>query len=217
MGVEVMLLLLERISIENTVVALGFAERPANWCEDDEGELPCWVTRILMVIREATDVDEERIQIDPNRLVKTLGAMGDDFRRRHEWRWYFHLTIGLGEMLSFLPAAATESGEPERRFLPLIAEQVGIGYASPAFAGDRFTFKLGLFGSGLLYRIAMDSEESDAVMFGGFVALDLYELLEIYVAPMALFYPPGSDTDLPPSFAVAAGLSVPLGDYLSEL
>lgn len=215
--VEVMLLLLEQIPVDQIVVSLGISARAEAWCDEDETSLPCWVSRILLALREATDVDEQRVGIDSNRLVKTLGALGDDFRRRNEWRWYFHLTIGLGEMLSFLPPALSGTGRTERRFVPLMAEQIGIGYASPSFWNDSLGVRFGVFGSGFLYRIVLDSQESDALMFGGFLAVDLYEMLEVYVAPMMLLYPPDMGGNLEPSFAIAAGVQVPLGDYLSQL
>ncbi len=54
-------------------------------------------------------------------------------------------------------------------------------------------------------------------MFGAFAAFDVYELLEIYIAPMVLLYPPDGEDTPDPSFGVAAGVQIPLGDYLSEL
>jgi hypothetical protein len=42
--------------------------------------------RIIGVLREVTDVQDMRVTVDSNRLVRTLGALGDYFRRRREWR-----------------------------------------------------------------------------------------------------------------------------------
>jgi hypothetical protein len=217
MAIEAMLMLLEQIPIERVVVALGLAERPEPWCERDEGSLACWAERVVIVLREVTEVSEERVAIDGNRLVETLGAMGEDFRRRQQWRWYFHLTIGLGEMVSFLPADPATGTPRESRLVPFMAEQIGLGYASPTYCDDAVALRFGLFGSGLLYRIVLDSKESEALSVGLFAAADLYGLIELYVAPMVLLYPPGDDDAPPPSFAVGFGAQVPLGDYLARL
>jgi hypothetical protein len=211
--VETMLVMLEHISPEDIVVSLGVAPARARWCDEDERSLACWLQRITAVLREVTDVQDARVTIDSDRLVRTLGALGDDFRRRREWRAYFHLTIGLGEMLTISPQPG---GRFDTRFVPFMAEQIGIGVASPSFARDRLGFRAGLFGSGLLYRLVLDSRESEAFYFGGFAALDLYELLEVFIAPVALVYPPGTSGDSV-GFGITAGASVPLGDYLSRL
>ncbi|MBL8685437.1 MAG: hypothetical protein JNK05_40045 [Myxococcales bacterium] len=213
--IETMLVMLEHITPEDIIVALGVAPARGNWCQENERSLACWLQRIVGVLREVTDVQELRVTVDSNRLVRTLGALGDDFRRRREWRAYFHLTIGLGEMFSITPDGM---GGVTTGFVPLMAEQVGIGVASPSFARDRLGFRAGLFGSGLLYRAVLDSRESDAFFFGGFLALDLYELLEVSLAPSILVYPPGTGPMTQPySFGISAMASVPLGDYLSRL
>lgn len=213
--IETMLVMLEHITPEDIIVALGVAPARGNWCQENERSLACWLQRIVGVLREVTDVQELRVTVDSNRLVRTLGALGDDFRRRREWRAYFHLTIGLGEMFSIVPNGM---GGVTTGFVPLMAEQVGIGVASPSFARDRLAFRAGLFGSGLLYRAVLDSRESDAFFFGGFLALDLYELLEVSLAPSILVYPPGTGPMTQPySFGISAMASVPLGDYLSRL
>jgi hypothetical protein len=212
--VETMLVMLEHISPEDIVVSLGVAPARARWCDEDERGLACWLQRIIAVLREVTDVQDSRVAIDSNRLVRTLGALGDDFRRRREWRPYFHLTIGLGEMLSLTPRTG---GGIDAAFVPVMSEQIGIGVASPSFARDRLGFRAGLFASGVLYRLVLDSQESNAFFFGGFAALDLYELLEVFIAPTALVYPPGEPNAPPVSFGIIAGAQVPLSDYLSRL
>jgi hypothetical protein len=211
--VETMLVMLEHITPEDIVVSLGVAPARGRWCDEDERSLACWLQRITAVLREVTDVQDARVTIDSDRLVRTLGALGDDFRRRREWRAYFHLTIGLGEMLTVTPRTG---GGFDTAFVPLMAEQIGIGVASPSFFRDRLGFRAGVFGSGLLYRLVLDSRESEAFYFGAFAALDLYELLEVFVAPVALVYPPGTPGDSV-GFGVVAGASVPLADYLSRL
>ena len=54
-------------------------------------------------------------------------------------------------------------------------------------------------------------------MFGLFAAADLYELLEIYVAPAILVHPPNGEDSREPSWGLSFGAQVPLGDYLARL
>ncbi|MBL0215381.1 MAG: hypothetical protein IPQ07_16035 [Myxococcales bacterium] len=106
-----------------------------------------------------------------------------------------------------------------RRSVPLISEQIGVGLASPAFFGNRLTFKLAVAGSGLLYRAALDSAESNAIMVHPMLfALDIGDLVEIYVSPaMVMLYPPEQDRPTSLRWAFSAGVSVPLSAYLERL
>ena len=54
-------------------------------------------------------------------------------------------------------------------------------------------------------------------MVSPFVALDVYDLVEIYAAPTVMFYPPIGDQEVGVRFGGMVGLSVPLGDYLQKL
>ena len=105
------------------------------------------------------------------------------------------------------------------RNVPLISEQVGFGWASPAFFGERLTFKIGAAASGLLYRAALDSKESNAIMIHPvFLALDVGDLIEAYVSPaMILVYPPTDDRGTEIRYGFSAGISVPLSAYLEKL
>ena len=203
----------------DVLAALGFRRRFAEACEgENEAGLTCWVVRILSSLREATQVRGSSIQIDGRLFRETLASLGDDFRTRHDWRWYFHLTIGLGQLATFgrTPGADPGLGN-DARLSPFVAEQIGVGIASPAFCGDRCTFRFGAFGSGLLYRAVLDSAESDSMIFGGFVALDLYQLLELFVAPSVLLFPGEGSGFVEAQFGVAFGAQVPLSDYLAQL
>ena len=113
-----------------------------------------------------------------------------------------------------------EAGQPladGMRAQPLISEQIGLGLASPAFFRDRFAFRTGVYASGILFRVALDTQESEALMFGAFAALDLYQLLQVYVSPLLLLYPSEGDSGLRARFGLAVGVQIPLGDYLSAL
>jgi len=210
--------LASEVRARDVLLALGADEDALRACDRDEGGLACWTVRIVQSLREATQVHGARIRIDGAMFRQTLSTLGEDFRARNEWRFYFHLTVGLGELGTFAAPPGAEPGTEDRfRLTPLVAEQIGVGWASPSFAEDRFTFRTGLFGSGILYRAVLDTEESNAMIFGAFAALDIYELLEIYVAPVALLFPGGAEDTAAVRFGVAAGAQVPLGDYLSEL
>ena len=54
-------------------------------------------------------------------------------------------------------------------------------------------------------------------MASPFVAIDLYDLIELYAGPMVLFYPPVGDKDAAVRLGVSAGLTVPLNAYLEKL
>ena len=54
-------------------------------------------------------------------------------------------------------------------------------------------------------------------MVSPFVALDFYDLVEIYAGPMMLFYPPDEGNGAAIRFGASAGLTVPLSAYLEKL
>ena len=207
--------LASRIESRDLLAAMGFDQQRTNACESNPSSLACWMVRIAQALREATQISANGVRVNGDQFRHTLASLGDDFRRRHEWRTYFHLTIGMGQIgVLGAPSASTGDG---LTFAPLVSEQIGIGWASPSFFGERLTFRTGLYGSGLLYRAVLDSAESDSVMFGAFAALDLYELLEVYVAPTLILYPSTSTEEARSRFALSFGAQVPLGDYLSDL
>ncbi|MEM9190849.1 MAG: hypothetical protein AAGF12_16815 [Myxococcota bacterium] len=215
--IGIMFELAAQIREEDVLAALGFNRRVLNACGEQPDSLGCWTVRIVQSLREAMRISNGSISIDGSVFRSTLAGLGDDFRAKHQWRVYFHLTVGLGEMMTFTEAPGEAPGTVDGfRLQPIINEQIGIGVASPSFWGDNFNFRVGAFASGILYRAVLDSAESEAVIFGGFAALDLYQLLEIYIAPSALFFPE-VDEGSPVRFGLAIGAQVPLGDYLSRL
>lgn len=62
-----------------------------------------------------------------------------------------------------------------------------------------------------------DNEESDALMVGLAAAVDVYELLQLYVAPMLLFFPGSDESTAEVRPGLTVGAQVPLGDYLGAL
>ena len=58
---------------------------------------------------------------------------------------------------------------------------------------------------------------SNAVALGGFMAFDIHNYVELFVAPALMLYPPEGERSITPRFAVSAGLQVPLGAYLEKL
>lgn len=212
--------LVAEVEAEDLLLALGYGGREEDACGGNEESLACWVVRIVLSLKEATSYsDEAGIRVDGAILRDTLAALGDDFRSQYRWRPFFHLTIGLGALATFraAPGAGPDAQVDGVLVQPVVAEQIGIGAASPALGGGRFTFKAGAYASGILYRIVFDSEESDAVLFGAFAALDLYELLELYVAPSLLLFPADDANRAAVRFGLSLGVQVPLGDYLSRL
>ncbi len=83
---------------------------------------------------------------------------------------------------------------------------------------DKVDFKLGVFGSGLLYRLVFDTEESDAVFGGVFAAFDLYDTVQLNVSGVRPFFKDREKTVYgDDKFGWSAGIYISLGDYLSEL
>jgi hypothetical protein len=54
-------------------------------------------------------------------------------------------------------------------------------------------------------------------MGSAFLAVDLYDLVEVYAAASVLAYPPGDGVDASLQPAASLGLAVPLSAYLERL
>lgn len=213
MPLEQLFAIVGRVRLDSLVTSL-ISDEPC--AEEDRAE--CWVFKIAYSLQEAITRDGDSIRIDGAEVAKRLARFGDDFQRRNKGRWYFHLSVGVGSLWSPPPEDAAMPGAGDGlRFTPLIAEQVGFGWATPAVWHDRLTFKAGLAASGILYRVLLDNEESNAVMGSAFVAVDVYDLVEVWGAATLLAYPPldGADARVEPG--VSVGLSVPLSAYLERL
>ena len=215
MDVDLLFTVISKVRLDSLLTNL--AAEGTNLCANGRGA-ECWTFKVVHSLQEAIQRDGGAIHIDGGQFAKRLASHGDDFRRKHKWRGYFHLTVGLGGLLSTNPPVVGDERMSEgSRIVPLIGEQIGFGWASPTFYHDTFTFKFGGYGSGILYRAALDSSESNAIMASTFVALDLYDLVELYAGPMMLFYPPVGDKGAAVRFGVSAGLTVPLNAYLEKL
>jgi hypothetical protein len=214
MGVELLYTVISQVRLDSLISSLADTERKP--CNGKDGGYECWTFKIIHSLQESVVRNGDSISLDGGAFAKRLASHGDDFRRRHKWRGYFHLTVGLGGLYSTLPDAMQRDGESART-VPLVGEQIGFGWASPTFWDETMTFKTGVYGSGILYRLALDSSESNAIMVSPFVALDMFDLLEVYAGPMALVYPPTDSTDASLEWGVAAGVTVPLSSYLDRL
>ncbi|MEZ4401927.1 MAG: hypothetical protein R3B06_17995 [Kofleriaceae bacterium] len=211
MSVELLFAVIGQVRLDTLI---GSLQGRDNACRDDTS-VDCWVTKLIHALQESVDREGGELRIDGGKFAQRLAQHGDDFRHKHTWRGYFHLTVGVGGLYSD-PAY---DGGSLRRPTPLIAEQVGFGYASPSLWGDRLTFKVGAAASGILYRALLDSEESNAIMLHPLlVALDIGDLVEAYVSPaMVMLYPPDGDRAGAVRWGFSAGLSVPLSAYLERL
>jgi hypothetical protein len=215
MSIDLLFAVIARARLDSLVSSL---QGGGNACEK-ESSVDCWTVKIVHALQESVERTGGMIHVDGGKFAKRLASHGDDFRHRHRWRGYFHLTVGIGGLRSkpvqdpTMPTMTTEM-----RNVPLIAEQVGFGIASPSFFGDRLTFKFGVAAGGLLYRAVVDSEESKAVMVHPlFLAFDIANLVEAYVAPTILVYPPTDTNGTEFRLGFSAGLSVPLSAYLERL
>lgn len=211
MSVELLFAVIGQVRLDTLI---GSLQGRDNACRDDTS-VDCWVTKLIHALQESVDRAGGELRIDGGKFAQRLAQHGDDFRHKHTWRGYFHLTVGVGGLYSD-PAY---DGGAQRRPTPLIAEQVGFGYASPSLWGDRLTFKVGAAASGILYRALLDSEESNAIMLHPvLLALDIGDLVEAYLSPaMVMLYPPDGDRPGAVRWGFSAGLSVPLSAYLERL
>lgn len=216
---DVLFSMIARARLDSLVTSLDsdVKRRP---CERDEGGTECWTVKVIHALQESVQRDGDLIKVDGGQFARRLAVHGDDFRKKHKWGSFFHLAVGFGGMYSVGPPTMDSMGtlvDGEDRTVPVVAEQIGFGLASPTFARDTLTFKVGVFGSGILYRMVLDSTESNAVALGGFVAFDIHNYVELFVAPALMLYPPEGERSITPRFAVSAGLQVPLGAYLEKL
>jgi hypothetical protein len=212
MDLELLYAVIAHVRLDTLIGAL---QGKGNPCKN-EGSVDCWTTRLIHALQESVEQDGNGgVRIDGGKFAQRLAQHGDDFRRNHKWRGYLHLTVGVGSLYSD-PLGDLGS---DRRYVPLIAEQIGFGIASPSFSRGRLTFKVGAAASGLLYRAALDSEESKAIMVHPmFFALDIGNLVELYVSPaMVMLYPPEDGRGTQVRWGASAGLSVPISAYLERL
>jgi len=212
MSLEMLYAVIAHVRLDTLIGALQGGGDPCK----HEGSVDCWTTRLVHALQESVEQDGAGgIRIDGGKFAQRLAQHGDDFRRQHKWRGYLHLTVGVGGLFS---DPLGDTGDA-RRTVPLISEQIGVGLASPSFFGDRLTFKVGVGASGLLYRAALDSAESKAIMVHPlFFAMDIGDLVEAYVSPgMLMLYPPEEDRGTQVRWGFSAGISVPLTAYLERL
>ncbi|MBL4633008.1 MAG: SEL1-like repeat protein, partial [Kofleriaceae bacterium] len=215
MDVDLLFTIISEVRLDSLIASLADkAEKP---CDGNDGGYECWTFKIIHSLQESVVRNGNSISLDGGAFAKRLASHGDDFRRKHKWRGYFHLTVGLGGLYSNLPDSMQTDGSKVARTVPLVGEQIGFGWASPTFWDDSLTFKTGVYGSGILYRAALDSSESNAIMVSPFIALDVFDLVELYAGPMALFYPPTDTQDASLEWGAAAGITVPLSSYLDKL
>ena len=212
MDLELLYAVIAHVRLDTLIGAL---QGKGNPCKH-EGSVDCWTTRLVHALQESVEKDANGgVRIDGGKFAQRLAQHGDDFRRNHKWRGFLHLTVGVGSLYSDPLGDMTD----DRRYVPLISEQIGFGVASPSFSRGRFTFKVGAAASGLLYRAALDSEESNAIMVHPiFFALDIGNLVELYVSPaMVMLYPPEDGRATQARWAASAGISVPISAYLERL
>jgi hypothetical protein len=204
MSVELLFGVLARVRLDTLLTSID-----AGSCTSATS-VECWTVKVVHALQQSIVVDGTKIKVDGGQFVKLLATQGDDFRRTQKWRGFLHLTVGAG-VLASEPAGGMEA----RRGVPVIAEQVGFGIASPT--QGKLTFKFGIAASGVLYRAIVDSVESDAIMLHpGFVAVDIADLIEVYATPTILFYPPtgSSGTEIHGGFSM--GVNIPLSAYLER-
>lgn len=216
---DVLFSMISRARLDSLVSSLE-ADAKRRPCEGDGSGTECWTVKVIHALQESVQRDGDIIKVDGGVFARRLAVHGDDFRKKNRWGSFFHLTVGFGGMYSSKPPEMDATGaiiEGKNRTVPLVSEQIGFGMASPTFWRDTLTMKFGVFGSGILYRMVLDSAESNAVSLGAFLALDIHSYVELFIAPAVMLYPPEGDRSITPRLGISAGLSVPLGAYLEKL
>ena len=215
MGSDVLFSIIAKVRLDSLITTL--ASKAKNPCTKKEAGTECWTVKVIHALQESIETQGNTVRIDGGKFAKRLARHGDDFRRRHIGGTFFHLTIGFGGLYSKDPPNTMSAGSGKNRWVPLIGEQIGFGWATPTFWHDRLTAKFGIYASGILYRMLLDSSESEAVILSPFAAVDVFDLVELYAGPTLLIYPPIGDTSIGAKFGFSAGLTVPLGAYLEKL
>lgn len=206
-----------RLTVDDFYIALGRV-RPTELARalglsvdfDQEckhrGTWRCWSSRLAMLVHGALRLDDGVLTIDTGQVVKQVADAATASQRNEPCHWFLHAAIGTG-LVNY----------DAERWSPLIAEQIGLGIN---VGGNSTAYvRLAAYGSGLLYRYVLDSRESDGVMFGGALLVDLYQLVELYGATGVTIVSgnDGPDDAADAYWMTAVGIQVPLGDYLSRI
>ena len=215
--------IVQRVDVDDMLGALGIDTKS---CDAGDDRALCWGSRVVLVLRDSIESDGKSVKLNGTKLAEGLSTLGDDFKRRNEGGPFFHLTVGLGGIYAVAPPQIVEKNVEgviktsliagPNRWAPLAAEQIGFGYAGRTRCDDWLTPKVGLFASGLLYRALVDSTESQSIMAGAFVAVDIKESIELYGAAMMMFYPPIAGNSYAAQPGLSLGVQIPLGDYLMK-
>ena len=169
----------------------------------DEATWQCWSTRLALSLQDAVSIDGSHVTIDTKEILTDMSSYGEDKRREQTWKPYLHLAVGGGVLYD-------HGNTP-----PLVAEQIGVGVTM--YRAGPFSLRAAAFGSGLLYRLVLDSKESNGVMLGGGVMLGVEDLVELYAGMGVLLEPSMDQSDGTAVRVFMFGAQVPLSDYLSRL
>ena len=174
------------------------------------GDTPasCWGVRLVLMAQDAVTLDGTTLHVETEKVVDDLAAIVGS-RRAQRGKPYLHLAVGTGMLVNPNYKASDE-------IHPLIAEQIGVGFK---ICGGDVAFRLAAYGSGILYRFVLDSEESDGVMFGAAAILDVFGDVELHAGPAVLLKAGEGGLDVRDAADIVwtAGIQVPLEDYLAKL
>ncbi len=217
---DVALLIVRELSTERLVEMLGLAPPNVEPCEE-RTSAACLTVRMIDLVKDAIRRSEEdgavRFTVDGETIADAAVQLGDDFRGNEPGSFFFHLTVGMGGLYSEPPDTSTAGAAGDPRLVGAASEQVGFGWVLAGSGGNEVVVKAGAFVSGILYRLILDNVESQSVMSGAFLAVDLEQLVELYVTGSLLFYPPDDGVDTQVRAGLGFGLQVPLGAYLERL
>lgn len=116
----------------------------------------------------------------------------------------------------------------ESRSFPLVNEQIGFGYRRNLGNTDDYAFKVGLYGSGLIYKTAIRTQESKGLIYGVFTAFDFSKSFQINLSYYRNSLPneridytylgiPLTGNANRSDEGITLGVNIPIDEYIKEL
>lgn len=160
----------------------------------------CWTSRLVLSLHGALEVEGDSVSVQPDELVQGMMKLGASSRDAQRGSFHLLASVGMGSLYA------------DGRWRPLIAEQLGgtlLVHSDPELA-----FSAGGYVSGVLYRLVLDDDISNGMMFGLTARLRLYDLVELHADLTGVLEYSKEESNVHPGFVI--GLQVPLGDYLER-
>lgn len=160
----------------------------------------CWTSRLVLSLHGALEVEGDSVSVQPDELVQGMMKLGASSREQQRGSFHLLASVGIGSLYA------------DGRWRPLIAEQ--LGGTLLVRSDPKLAFSAGGYVSGVLYRLVLDDEISNGMMFGLTARLRLYDMVELHADLTGVLEYSKEESIVHPGFVI--GLQVPLGDYLER-